>query len=1275
MKRILALAFCTLPLAAAAQEDDRDFLTRMLEETLSGAGRAVTITGFEGALSSQATMKELTIADDTGVWLTLRDVTLDWNRAALLAGRFSVNTLSAAEIVLARVPATPESDSLPAPEAQAFALPELPVSVAIGKLAATRIELGESVLGQPVEATLDAALSLAGGEGQATLDLQRTDAGPAGKFDLKASFSNETQVLALDLEAIEGAGGIAATLLDLPGAPAIDLTVKGEGPLTDYTADIRLASDGAERLAGQVTLGAGDAAGDSRFAVDLGGDLAPLFLPAYAEFFGPEVTLRADGVKAADGRLTLDRFRMATQALTLDGTLALAADGLPERFAVTGRLGLDGEPVLLPLATDLPTSVSHATLALEFDAARGDGWTADLRMTGLERADFTAGEAALTGGGTIARPEGKSLAEGRLEFSASGLTPADPALGRALGDSLSGQFGFRWQDGQDGLALPVLRIAGADYGFDGGVTIAGLQSALTVKGQGTARADDLQRFADLAGQPLAGRASATLAGEAALLAGSFDLTGAVEGKGLRIGVAEVDSLLKGAATIDLALRRDTTGTHLDRLDLAAASLTAKAQGSVATAGSDITADLEFRDLSALGGPYRGTLTGRARFTGTPQDGTVSFDSTGEGLAIGLAEVDSLLKGPATITAEAGVAGATVDLRKLQVKAASLGLNAQGRIDPKGHDLSADLAFTDLRALGGGYRGRLVAQASFTGTPADGALTATATGTGLAIGQTETDRLLAGETRLAADLALKAGQVKINSATLANPQLNVAAQGSIAGDRRQLRLEATIANLATLLPGFPGRLGVTGTALDDGKGYDLDLAATGPGGIDSRVKGRVAGDFASADLGISGRAQAGLVNPFIDPATVSGNVRYDLRLNGPLAPGALNGTIRLDGLRLAAAALPASVEGLGGAVTLAGGQARLNLTGGVSTGGSFTATGSAGLTAPYPGDIAVDLQQVILRDPQLYRSRINGGITVKGPLAGGAVIGGQIALSETELQIPSTGMSSAGGLDDLRHSAESRDVHLTRQRAGLIDSGSAGASGGSSRPFALDLLISAPQRIFVRGRGLDMEMGGELRVGGTTARVVPSGGFDLVRGRLDILGKRLTISEASLRLEGDFDPWLRVLASNESDGVTSSVQIEGNASEPEVSFVSRPELPEEEVLARLLFGRDLTSLSAFQAAQLASAVATLAGRGGGGIMGKLRKGFGLDDFDVSTDAEGETTVTAGKYISKNAYTEVEMGKDSKTEIHMNLDLTDEITVRGTLDDEGETSIGIFKEKDY
>lgn len=1273
MKRFLLLTLCALPLAAQGQEDDRSYLTALLEDNLSGAGRKVTITGFAGALSSQATIGQLTIADDSGIWLTLKDVVLDWNRSALLAGRVSVNTLTASEIILDRLPDTVAEDT-PSPEASSFALPELPVSVNIGELAAKRIALGESVLGQPIEARLEAAVALAGGEGNAQLALVRTDSGPAGEIKLDAAYSNTSQVLKLDLTAHEGAEGIAATLAGLPGAPAVDLTVQGEAPLSDYTAEIRLASDGEDRLAGKVTVARAET-GDTAFNADLGGDLAPLFLPAYREFFGTSVTLSANGTRAATGRLDLEQFRLATQAMELDGALVLAADGLPERFDIKGQLGLDGAPVTLPLTTDMPTALTHADLALTFDQAAGEKWTADIAMTGLERADFTLREATAKGGGTIARPDGKARAVGLLDIVAQGVDPTDPALARAVGDQLSGTVAFQWQEGRDSLDLPTLRLNGTDYAFDGGLSVQGLETGLTMQGQGSVRAEDLSRFADLAGQPLAGRVNGTLSGKTTLLTGAFDVAGKVTGQALKIGVAELDNLLSGDTILDLALRRDEAGTHVKQLDIQTASLTAKTFGTLATAGSDLTADLDFSDLSVLGPQYRGALKGRAHLLGTAEKGNVTLDAAGDNLAIGIAEVDNLLKGASTIAAAGDYAGTTLDLSSLEIKAASLEARARGRLSQQGSDVTADLVFNDLRALGGGYRGALRGQAAFKGTPQEGSLTATATASGLAIGQAETDRLLSGETRLNADLALKDGRIRINNATVSNPQLRANASGEIAGTQRQVKLEAVLVSLATLLPEFPGQLTVAGTATDDGRGYDLNLTARGPGGINSSIRGRVAADMASADLAINGSAAAGLANAFITPTTVSGNLGYDLRLNGPLVPASLGGTLRLEGLRIANPLSPATVEGLGGTVTLGGGRAQLDLRGGVNSGGSFTVTGGTGLAAPYAGDLRMALQQIRLKDPQLYQTRLNGTVTVNGPLTGGAVIGGEIVLNETELRIPNTSIGAAQGLDEVKHVAEPADVRATRSRAGLLDEAASGSTGGAGKAYPLDLHISAPQRIFVRGRGLDMELGGDLRVTGTTENVVPAGAFELVRGRLDILGKRLVISEGRLELQGDFDPYILVLASNESDGITSSVKIEGPASEPKVSFVSSPELPEEEVLARLLFGRDLTALSAFQAAQLASAVATLAGKGGDGIMSKLRKGFGLDDLDVSTNAEGQTELKAGKYISQNAYTEVQVDGEGKAKINLNLDITDSVTLRGSVGADGGTSIGIFKEKDY
>ena len=67
---------------AGSDAEQGSALEQLLEDQLSGAGRQVTIEGFEGALSGSARLKRMTIADDQGIWLTLEDAELDWSRAA-----------------------------------------------------------------------------------------------------------------------------------------------------------------------------------------------------------------------------------------------------------------------------------------------------------------------------------------------------------------------------------------------------------------------------------------------------------------------------------------------------------------------------------------------------------------------------------------------------------------------------------------------------------------------------------------------------------------------------------------------------------------------------------------------------------------------------------------------------------------------------------------------------------------------------------------------------------------------------------------------------------------------------------------------------------------------------------------------------------------------------------------------------------------------------------------------------------------------------------------
>jgi translocation and assembly module TamB len=1174
MRRLLIIGACLASTAASAQEDDRDYLTAFLEDTLSDAGRHVTVTGFAGVLSSQATIERLTIADDSGVWITLNGVVLDWSRSALLSGELNVSELSAEEIILERLPET-DASALPEAEASGFSLPDLPVSVRIDRVAAGRIELGADVLGQPVSGTLEASMQLADGAGQAALDLIRTGDGPTGEITLDASYSNATRELDLNLVAEEAANGIVVGLLDIPGAPSAALKVTGQGPIDDFGAEILLETDGAERLAGAVAIRAQDEAG-YRLLADVAGDLAPLLAPEQVEFFGTEVALKLDARRAVSGRTSIDQFELTARSLSFTGAAEIAADGLPEWVDVTGTLATpDGAPVLLPFQDD--TKVSRADFHLKTQPGDADGWSGEVSVDGLDRPDLKVTRMQLDGSGRIGRTSAGNSFGGTLNLRATGIAPTDPGLAEALGSEINGSVRMHMLEGSGALQLSDIRFAGAGLTGKGAVKIEGLDDAFLTSGRIAVEAADFARFSRLLNRKLGGSGRFELSGSGSRLSGFFDIETAFVGDGLSLDIPELDRLLADRSTLSASLRRDESGTVLRSFDLAASGLAAAASGKLSSTGSDLSGTVSLADLSVLGPGYGGSVALEGRFSGTLQTGQLTLAGTGQSLRIG---------------------------------------------------------------------------------------------------NREADRLLAGGSVLDVVLDLNDGVIELQSLKLSNPQLSATAAGEISDTRRNITLDARLANLGLIVPEVEGPLTLSGTAAQDANGYTLDIAGRGPGQITGTVAGRIATGFGSADLTIRGAGEAGLANLFISPRSVSGRIGYDLRLNGPLALRALSGRVTLSGGRIADPGLGLSLQDVEAVGQIEGGTLRLAATSGLSSGGRLRMDGPIGLTTPQSADLAITLESLRFYDPELYETRVSGSLELTGPLAGGARLGGNLSLSETEVRMPASGFSSSAALLDIRHLREPGDVRETRRKAGLLAGGGAqSGAGGSARPIALDLTISAPSKVFIRGRGIDAELGGELRLLGTTADVQPSGAFRLIRGRMDILGRRLVLSRADLALEGSLVPQISVAASTESDGITSTVTVEGPADDPLVSFTSSPELPQEEVLARLLFGRGLDKISALQAAQLANAVAVLAGRGGVGLVSSLRRNFGLDDLDVTAAEDGTAALKAGKYISDNVYTEIEVDQDGKSKINLNLDLREGVTVKGRLGADGETGIGLYLERDY
>ena len=239
-----------------------------------------------------------------------------------------------------------------------------------------------------------------------------------------------------------------------------------------------------------------------------------------------------------------------------------------------------------------------------------------------------------------------------------------------------------------------------------------------------------------------------------------------------------------------------------------------------------------------------------------------------------------------------------------------------------------------------------------------------------------------------------------------------------------------------------------------------------------------------------------------------------------------------------------------------------------------------------------------------------------------------------------------------------------------------APGGSrSAGINLDLTISAPRQIFVRGRGLDAELGGDLRLTGPISAIVAAGDFDMVRGRLDILTQRIAFDRGIITFAGDLDPILDFVGTTQSGDVSISVTVSGRASDPEVFFSSIPELPQDEVLARLIFQKGIGELSPVQIARLAAAAAELSG-GSGGLLGQLRESTGLDDLDIVMDEEGAPSLAAGRYVSENVYIGVQQGTTAESSrVTIDLDITQDVKARAGVSASGGSSLGVFFEREY
>ncbi|MGC2855427.1 translocation/assembly module TamB domain-containing protein [Novispirillum sp. DQ9] len=917
----------------------------------------------------------------------------------------------------------------------------------------------------------------------------------------------------------------------------------------------------------------------------------------------------------------------------LRGVAVLGVDLRADQDAIAGDLRV----TLRDFATGI--AQADALVAGAVDATGAVTWRGDTLRLGELR--LRAPGASLDGGVTLGgfrTLDGAFVVEApalaRLNLGVTGAVRAEGTIGGTLAEPvLTAQVrgrdvvasGFKvTQPGAtlritpQRLAVENVRAGVAGVRIAGGVVLP-FDSGL-LDGAVDLRMESSEAFAEATGQPLSGSLGGTV--ELAPREGGQAVTLRLNGESLALPDA-------GVAVSSLNLRADLTDVLAAPGGRIEAQIGDGGAGGVTWQAGTLTATLEDG-----GGSFSGRLQGPETAAYQAQvDGRLSLGEatavrldtlavTGQGHAVRLLSPTTLTLAPgggmALAPTRLGVDGGTVDLR------ADLG---GGRIDLS--VTGRQLPLTALEAVVATY-------------PVTGTVSLDATLQGPLTGPTGSVRLQS--SRLSMPEAGVEGFVIEAGADIARNRLSARMRlGGVTPEPAVLTADLPLIFSPDGVPSVPGSEPLS--AAIDWRGPVQSVWALVP-----QVGHRLAGE-AVVEARVAGTLDA----PRFSGQAVMRNGAYENMEWGTV----------LRELQLTAALTPTGDISLQAQAT-DGGSGRLELSGTID---------NAGPESDVTATLTLDGLQVARRDD--LKAGVSGTVAYRGSLETGAVTGDL----RTDTVRYTIGAAFGGGIPEL-NVEEVNIAALGRPERGAEAGGAGGGAAGPAfgEAITLNVRIVMPNRIYVTGQGLDSEWQGELTVGGTAARPSIVGQLTVVRGTFSAVNRTFVLETGVVEFTGgdEINPMVTVRAVYEAPQITAIVVVTGPANDLDFALESRPSLPQDEIIARVLFGRGMGELGAAEALAVAQTAAQLAGLGGGGpgILQSIRGALNLDVLNVGAGAGGPT-VEAGRYIGENVYIGVERGagQDSGTSVEVEVELAPGVTLETRGSAERGADIGVQWKFDY
>jgi translocation and assembly module TamB len=233
---------------------------------------------------------------------------------------------------------------------------------------------------------------------------------------------------------------------------------------------------------------------------------------------------------------------------------------------------------------------------------------------------------------------------------------------------------------------------------------------------------------------------------------------------------------------------------------------------------------------------------------------------------------------------------------------------------------------------------------------------------------------------------------------------------------------------------------------------------------------------------------------------------------------------------------------------------------------------------------------------------------------------------------------------------SQDTPTMSSDVVILGRGAAPARDSKALPLSMDVEADLGDAFTLKGKGLDAQLAGAVRIRVADRRPPRvTGGIRVVSGTYAAYGQKLAIEKGVINFTGAYDnPGLNILAVRKrpegealnENNVEAGVEVRGTALAPVAKLVSTPAVSDSDKLAWLVLGHGIDSTAGNDMALLSTAAGALFGGG----QGRLANTLGVDELGVSQAKGLETTVvTVGKRLSSRAYLSFEQGASSATSL--------------------------------